>query len=107
MLESEEAPISGGSGGVARPAQEKNMTARKADDDWVLWNEKSAHGDPERSQSFVVSSQMKHFLFLIKTRKDRLASLSPEQMQQHVVNVSTIYRVVDFQRTNQSRPGCR
>ncbi len=30
---------------------------------------------------------MKHFLFLIKTRKDRLASLSPEQMQQHVVNV--------------------
>ncbi len=30
------------------------MTARKADDDWVLWNEKSAHGDPERSQSFVV-----------------------------------------------------
>ncbi len=63
------------------------MTARKADDDWVLWNEKSAHGDPERSQSFVVSSQMKHFLFLIKTRKDRLASLSPEQMQQHVVNV--------------------
>src|SRR5713226_7061899 len=44
-------------------------------------------GDPERSQSFVVSSQMKHFLFLIKTRKDRLASLSPEQMQQHVVNV--------------------
>jgi len=67
--------------------KEKNMTARKADDDWVLWNEKSAHGDPERSQSFVVSSQMKHFLFLIKTRKDRLASLSPEQMQQHVVNV--------------------
>jgi len=63
------------------------MTARKADDDWVLWNEKSAHGDPERSQSFVVSSQMKHFLFLIKTRKDRLASLSPEQMQQHVANV--------------------
>jgi len=44
-------------------------------------------GDPERSQAFVVSSQMKHFLFLIKTRKDRLASLSPEQMQQHVVNV--------------------
>ena len=63
------------------------MTARKADDDWVLWNEKSAHGDLEGSQSFVVSSQMKHFLFLIKTRKDRLASLSPEQMQQHVVNV--------------------
>jgi hypothetical protein len=30
---------------------------------------------------------MKHFLFLIKTRKDRLASLSPEQMQQHAVNV--------------------
>lgn len=30
---------------------------------------------------------MKHFLFLIKTRKDRLASLSPEQMQQHVANV--------------------
>ena len=30
---------------------------------------------------------MKHFLFLIKTTKDRLASLSPEQMQQHVVNV--------------------
>src|SRR6266571_2382235 len=44
-------------------------------------------GDPERSQSFVVSSQMKQFLFLIKTRKDCLASLSPEQMQQHVVNV--------------------
>ena len=63
------------------------MTARKADDDWVLWSEKSAHGDPERSQSFVVSSQMKHFLFLIKTRKYRLASLSPEQMQQHVVSV--------------------
>src|SRR6266568_2838506 len=33
------------------------------------------------------STEMKHFLFLIKTRKDRLASLSPEQMQQHVVNV--------------------
>ena len=30
---------------------------------------------------------MKHFLFLIKTRKDRLASLSPEQMQRHVANV--------------------
>ena len=30
---------------------------------------------------------MKHFLLLIKTTKDRLASLSPEQMQQHVVNV--------------------
>ena len=44
MLENEEAPITGGCGGVARPAQEKNMTARKADDDWVLWNEKSAHG---------------------------------------------------------------
>ena len=33
------------------------------------------------------STEMKHFLFLIKTRKDRLASLSPEQMQQHVANV--------------------
>src|SRR6267154_6624189 len=33
------------------------------------------------------STEMKHFLFLIKTTKDRLASLSPEQMQQHVVNV--------------------
>jgi len=33
------------------------------------------------------STEVKHFLFLIKTRKDRLASLSPEQMQQHVVNV--------------------
>src|SRR5437773_12450335 len=33
------------------------------------------------------STEMKHFLFLIKTRKDHLASLSPEQMQQHVVNV--------------------
>ena len=63
------------------------MTARKADDAWVLWSEKSAHGDPERSQSFVVSSQMKHFLFLIRTRKYRLASLSPEQMQQHVAGV--------------------
>jgi hypothetical protein len=30
---------------------------------------------------------MKHFLFLIKTTKNRLASLSPEQMQQHVANV--------------------
>jgi len=33
------------------------------------------------------STEVKHFLFLIKTRKDRLASLSPEQMQQHVANV--------------------
>jgi len=30
---------------------------------------------------------MNSFLFLIKTRKDRLAFLSPEQMQQHAVNV--------------------
>ena len=30
---------------------------------------------------------MKHFLLLIKTTKDRLESLSPEQMQQHVANV--------------------
>jgi len=33
------------------------------------------------------STEMKHFLFLVKTRKDRLASLSREQMQQHVANV--------------------
>jgi len=33
------------------------------------------------------SIEMKRFLFLIKTRKDRLASLSPEQMQQPVANV--------------------
>src|SRR5712675_3469887 len=33
------------------------------------------------------STEMKHFLLLIKTTKDRLESLSPEQMQQHVVNV--------------------
>ena len=30
---------------------------------------------------------MKQFLFLIKTTKNRLACLSPEQMQQHVANV--------------------
>ena len=30
---------------------------------------------------------MKHFLLLIKTTKDRLEPLSPEQMQQHVANV--------------------
>ena len=33
------------------------------------------------------STEMKHFLLLVKTTKDRLASLSPEQMQQHVANV--------------------
>ena len=33
------------------------------------------------------STEMKHFLFLIKPRKDRLASLSPEQMQQPLANV--------------------
>jgi len=33
------------------------------------------------------STEMKHFLLLIKTTKDRLASLPPEQMQQHVANV--------------------
>src|SRR5258706_12278835 len=33
------------------------------------------------------STEMKHFLLLIKTTKDRLVSLSPEQMQQHVANV--------------------
>jgi len=32
-------------------------------------------------------TEMKHFLFLVKTGKDRLASLSREQMQQHVANV--------------------
>jgi hypothetical protein len=38
---------------------------------------------PEGSGSFVVPLNMKQFLFLIKTSKDRLASLSPEQMQRH------------------------
>ena len=33
------------------------------------------------------STEMKHFLLLIKTTKDRLESLSPEQMQQHVAYV--------------------
>jgi hypothetical protein len=81
------------------------MTARKADDDWVLWNESPAHGDPERSQSFVVSSQMKHFLFLIKTRKDRLASLSSRTDAAARRQRSTIYSSRRFPADKSKSPG--